>query len=91
MQVGYFFRPDRLVVSFTLTSAGGNFSQVELFSRPGRLRPGSVRLSWQGEGVPQGLSGVSSTLAPKEPATGGPVQSLVSLDRIPPYEGVDRS
>jgi len=81
--MGYFFRPDRLVVSFTLSSAGGNTSQVELFSRPGRLRPGrlrpgSVRLSWQGEGVPQGVAGVSSTLAPGEPATGGAVQSLVS-------------
>jgi hypothetical protein len=79
VQVGYFFRPDRLVVSFTLISAGGNVSQVEFFSRPGRLRPGSVRLSWEGEGVPQGLPGISSTLMPSKPATVASVESLVGL------------
>ena len=81
--MGYFFRPDRLVISFTLPSMGGNTSQVEVFSQPGRLRPGSVRLSWQGQGVPQGLAGVSSTLGTGEPAAVGAVQSLVSPDDEP--------
>ena len=85
MQVRYYFRPDRYVVTFmdvaSSTHSGNSTFQVELFWKAGTLTPGSIRVAWLGMGMTDALAGLMLTNQSTAPAEHS-AASLVSMPML---------
>ena len=80
VQVSYYFRPDRYVVTFAdiaLSTNNTTFTfQLELFWKAGTLAPGSMRITWLDINMQDALAGLMLTNQSAAPR-GGAISSVV--------------